>query len=78
MEAGDDYDSEYTMTMMRDTNQSRAYAAHKAIQVIDKLVTETSATEKRRRRCGRGYGARWPVIRRPSQASNGNKQIERS
>jgi hypothetical protein len=46
MEAGDDHDSGGTMTRMRDTNQSRAYAARKASQAVDKLVTATSATEK--------------------------------
>lgn len=46
MEAGDDHDSEGTMTMMRDTNQSRAYAARKAGQAVDKLVTATSAAER--------------------------------
>jgi hypothetical protein len=34
------------MTRMRDTNQSRAYAARKARQTVDKLVTATSDAER--------------------------------
>jgi hypothetical protein len=46
MEAGDDHDSGGTMTRMRDTNQSRAYAVRKASQAVDKFVTATSDAER--------------------------------
>jgi hypothetical protein len=46
MKADDGHDSGGMMTRMRDTQQSRAYAARKASQAADKLVTATSATER--------------------------------
>jgi hypothetical protein len=46
MKIRNDHDSGGTMSRMRDTNQSRAYAARRASQAVDKLVVATSATEK--------------------------------
>ena len=43
MKTGDDHDCESTMTRMRDTNQSRGYAARKASQAVEKLGTASDA-----------------------------------
>lgn len=45
-ENGDDHDSGGVMNRLRDTDQSRAYAARKASQAVDKLSTATSDTER--------------------------------
>jgi hypothetical protein len=46
MEAGDDHDSGGTMSIMRDTNQSKAYAARRANQAVDELINATSDAER--------------------------------
>jgi hypothetical protein len=46
VKTGDDHDSGGMMSKMRDTIQSKAYAARKASQAADKLVTATSNAER--------------------------------
>jgi hypothetical protein len=46
MKAGGDHDIGGTMSRMRDTNQSRAYAARRASQAVNKVITSTSDAER--------------------------------
>jgi hypothetical protein len=68
MDADGDHDSEGTMTMMRDTNQSRAHAARRANQAVDKLVTATSAAERAQAEV---WAQLWATLAGHSQAKPG-------
>ena len=46
VKTGDNHDSRGMMSRMRDTIQSKAYAARKASQAADKLITATSDAER--------------------------------
>jgi hypothetical protein len=71
MEAGNDHDSGGTMTRMRDSNQSRAYAARKASQAVDKLVTATSDAERAQAQV---WTQLWGALAGHSQAKPSNNR----
>jgi hypothetical protein len=56
------------MTRTRDTNQSRAYAARKAGQAVDKLVAATSDAERARAQI---WAQLWAALAGHSQAKPG-------
>jgi hypothetical protein len=68
MKIRNDHDSGDTMSRMRDTNQSRAYAARRASQAIDKLITATSEAEKAQAQI---WARLWSALAGYSQAKPG-------
>lgn len=69
MDTADDHDSEDTMTKARDTAQSRAYAARRATQEVDKIVAATSAAERAQAEV---WARVWGALAGHSQAKPGN------
>jgi hypothetical protein len=57
------------MNRLRDTNQSRAYAARKASQAVDKFVTATSDAERAQ---AQFWARLWRALAGYSHAKPGN------
>jgi len=72
MKTGDDHGSGGgTMSKMRDTIQSRAYAARRASQAVDKIITATSAAERTQAQI---WARLWGALASYSQAKPGDNR----